>query len=291
MRKVLRTLSTEPNTSDVINITHSRSLSSISWINKSLLAVQSHTPFIQKLDLYLQQAAAPLPLTVYVFASIIISCLGFICSLLLTKNIIFQIIIAGGAGSIVPFSIFLKRKRRMSTFERQLPDALDMITRALKAGHALSSGMQMVANEFEDPIGGEFDITIKQVNYGISLHDALKNLSKRIDSKDLPFFTLAVLIQKQYGGNLSEVLENISYLVRERFKLRGRIKTLAAEGVYSCIFLCCLPFLITLIIYVVSKEYIIVLLTDPLGKILITFASVMMALGILVMKKMISIKV
>ncbi len=291
IRRVLKSLSAEAYKNEIVNIMRKRSLSSIPWLNRGLLSVQARTPVIKQLDHFVMQADVTLPLSVFILLSLVLFLIGFASVLKISKNYYISFFIAGLISIIPFFYISFKRKRRMRKFERQLPDALDMIARALRAGHAFSSGMQMVADEFEDPLGSEFDTTVSQINYGVSFQDALKSLSKRIDCPDLKFFAISIIIQRQSGGNLAEILENISGIIRERFKLRNRIKALSAEGKLSAIILVALPFFIVLFLAFLAPDYIKVLILDPLGRVMITISLIMIACGILFMKKIISIKI
>ncbi|MGA1839209.1 MAG: type II secretion system F family protein [bacterium] len=291
IRKVLRALSAEAYRKEIVNITRKRSLSNIPWLNKGLLSIQARSSLMKRLDLFLQQADVTFPLAVFILLSIIPALIGFILAIKLSKSYVMAVSISTGIG-IAPFLYTSqKRKQRMRKFERQFPDALDMIARALRAGHAFSQGMQIVAEEFDDPLGSEFENTVNQINYGISFQDALKSLSNRIDCPDLKLFAISIIIQRQSGGNLAEILENISYLIRERFKLRNKIRALSAEGKLSAIILISLPFFIALGIFLTTPEYIKILVTDPIGKVMIIICMVMMIIGVLVMKKIIAIKV
>jgi tight adherence protein B len=149
----------------------------------------------------------------------------------------------------------------------------------------------MVAEEFDNPVGVEFDKTMNEINFGVDVTEALKNLSNRVDCLDLNFFIISVIIQRETGGNLAEILENIARLIRERFKLHGRIRVLAAEGKLSAIILIALPFFVAFVISILNPEYIGTLITDPIGHILIAIAIIMMTLGIFIMIRMIKIKV
>jgi tight adherence protein B len=168
---------------------------------------------------------------------------------------------------------------------------MDMLARSLKAGHAFTGGLQMVGQEFPDPAGTEFSKTLDEINFGVAYEDALKNLSSRIDSDDLKLFVISVIIQRTSGGNLAEILESIGHLIRERFKLKGHVKTLCAEARLSAYILVGLPFCIGLMIYFVNPTYIVLLFTDPIGHAMLIFAGIMMVLGIITMKNMVQIKV
>ncbi len=154
----------------------------------------------------------------------------------------------------------------MAKFERQLPEGLDLIARSLRAGHAFTLGMRMAADEYDDPLGPELKLALDEINFGISVEEALKDLAERIDCPDLRYFIVSVILQRETGGNLAEILENISSLIRERFKFRGKVKALSAEGKLSAIILLALPFFVFLALRFTSPEYIETLFTDPIGK-------------------------
>ena len=149
----------------------------------------------------------------------------------------------------------------------------------------------MVADEMDDPIGDEFDKTLNEINFGVGVSEALKNLANRIDCLDLKFFVIAVVIQRETGGNLAEILENSARIIRERFKLHGRIRILAAEGKLSAIILMGLPFMTAFVLLLANPDYIKILTRDSFGRILAGVALSLMILGVLSMKKMIAIKV
>jgi tight adherence protein B len=184
-----------------------------------------------------------------------------------------------------------KRHKRMQQIEQQLPDALDLISRALKAGHAFPSGLQMVSEEAKDPIASEFGIVHDEVNFGVAVPTALTNLANRVPSTDMRYFVIAVLIQRETGGNLTELLGNISSLIRERLKLLGKVRVLSAEGRMSAWILCALPFVLAGVINLIHPKFMAVLWTDPMGLKMIYAALVMMMLGALWMRKIIRIRV
>ena len=198
----------------------------------------------------------------------------------------------GGLGLLLPYKILArKRKRRLKKFEKQLPDALDLLSRGLKAGHAFPTGLQQVAKEMPDPLGTEFLKTFTEFNHGLDLNTALLNLCKRIDLRDLNFFTTAVLIQRETGGNLTEILEKISILIRERFTLRDQIKALTAEGRLSGVILLILPPLLAGILMLVNPSYESQLFTHPTGRILCGVGLGFQTLGMWCIHKIVNIKV
>ena len=198
----------------------------------------------------------------------------------------------GGLGLIIPYKLLVRRrKRRLKKFEKQLPDALDLLARGLRAGHAFPTGLQQVAKEMPDPLGTEFFKTFREFNHGLDLNTALLNLCDRIDLRDLSFFTTAVLIQRETGGNLTEILEKISILVRERFKLRDQIKALTAEGRLSGVILLILPPLLAGVLMLVNPKYMSQLFTHPTGLKLCAVALGFQLLGMWCIHKIVNIKV
>ncbi len=188
-------------------------------------------------------------------------------------------------------AIFNARERRMTQIEQQLPDALDLMGRAMLAGHAFPSALKMVGEEMAQPVAGEFRIVFDEINYGIPIQDAMSNLATRVPSTDLRYFVISVLIQRETGGNLAELLGNISALIRARLKLLGTVRVLSAEGVLSAKILTALPFVLGLVINLVNPGFLQQLWTDPVGIKLVWFALIMMAVGIFWMWRIIRIRI
>ena len=198
----------------------------------------------------------------------------------------------GGLGLIIPYKILVRRrKRRLKKFEKQLPDALDLLARGLRAGHAFPTGLQQVAKEMADPLGTEFFKTFTEFNHGLDLNTALLNLCERIDLRDLSFFTTAVLIQRETGGNLTEILEKISILIRERFKLRNQIEALTAEGRLSGLILLLLPPVLAGLLMVFNPKYESQLFLHPMGQVLCVVALGFQLVGMYWIHKIVNIKV
>lgn len=198
----------------------------------------------------------------------------------------------GGLGLSIPYVMLArKKKRRLQKFEKQLPDALDLLARGLRAGHAFPTGLQQVAKEMDDPLGMEFFKTFREFNHGLDLNTALLNLCYRIDLRALSFFTTAVVIQRETGGNLTEILEKISVLIRERFKLTSQIKALTAEGRLSGVILLILPPLLAGMLMVFNPKYESQLFLDPMGHVLIGVALGFQMLGMYWIHKIVNIKV
>jgi tight adherence protein B len=287
VRRRLRILSSTEYENESIDILRKDLLSDVRWLNQVLLSFR----WTDKLHRLLQQADAQYTLGVYILVSLLMAAVGFLVGSLITFNRSVLIPFACLVG-MVPFAyIYLKKRRRMEKFQRQLPNALELMARALKAGHAFTGGLKMVADELGDPIGIEFAKVLHEINFGVGIPDALKNLPDRIDCPDLRFFIISVIVQRETGGNLAEILEKIAHLIRERFKLQGHIHVLASEGKLSAVILIALPFVIALTLYVLNPGYIRTLFIDPIGRFLIAFALGMMLMGAFVMKRMVEIKV
>jgi tight adherence protein B len=272
---------------ELIDVSRKRSFSQIPWLNRVLSGLR----WTERIHRVLEMANLPYPLGFYVLLSFLLVAVGYLIGSLLTSTFLFILTGATVLGVIPFLYIYVKKGKRMQKFQVQLPDALDLMARSLRAGHALSGGLKMVADEFGDPIGAEFGKTLNEVNLGVGVPEALKNLSHRVDCIDLKFFITSILIQRETGGNLVEILENIARLIRERFKLYGRIRVLAAEGKFSAIILVALPFFIAFVIFLLNPGYIRTLIEDPIGPVFIAISLFLMTLGIITITRMIKIKV
>jgi tight adherence protein B len=192
----------------------------------------------------------------------------------------------------MPFCwLLFRRKRRLKAFGSQLPDALEMIARTLRAGQSLAFGFNMVSTEMPAPIGTEFGRVFEEQNLGIPLDDSLRSLTERIPNLDLSFFVTALVLQRQTGGDLAEILDKIGMLIRDRFRIWGQIQSLTGEGRLSGIVLLALPFVLLLAVYRLNPDYIMVLFRDPLGTRMLVVAAIMQILGALVIRKIVNIKV
>jgi tight adherence protein B len=201
-------------------------------------------------------------------------------------------LIPAAALALAPL-VFLhhRRAKRLKRIEAQLPEALDLMTRALRAGHAFSSGLQMIGEEMAEPIASEFRVVHDEVNFGVSLQQALTNLSERIPVTDLRYFVVAVLIQRDSGGNLTEVLGNLSRLIRERLKLLAKVRVLSSEGRLSAWVLGVMPFVLAGLMNVVNPEFMSLLWTDPIGIAIIKHMLILMAIGVLILRRIVRIHV
>jgi tight adherence protein B len=185
----------------------------------------------------------------------------------------------------------VKRTRRLRTFEEQFPEALDLISRALKAGHAFATGLKMAADELPEPVGPEFRKTFDEQNFGLPMKDALDNLAHRIPILDVRFFVTAVLIQRETGGNLSEILENLGFVVRERFKILRQVRVYTAHGRFTGYVLLALPAVLGIALSFINPEHMNLLFREPMGHMLLVIALVMQVIGFLWIKQVIKIEV
>jgi tight adherence protein B len=184
-----------------------------------------------------------------------------------------------------------KRRARLKKFASQLPDALELVARALRAGHSLAAGLHVVAEEMPAPVAKEFGRVYEEQNLGIPLEEALRSITERVPNLDLRFFVTSVAIQRQTGGDLAEILDKIGHVIRERYKILGQVKALTAEGRLSGLVLIALPFGLFLMMLHTKPDYISLLWTDPLGIKMSIFALVLQVLGAYAIKKIVDIKV
>lgn len=201
--------------------------------------------------------------------------------------------IGGGIiGAWLPFAFLrIKRTRRMRAFEEAFPEALDLVSRALKAGHAFATGLKMVADEMPEPIGPEFRKTFDEQNFGLPLKDALTNLTVRIPLLDVRFFSTAVLIQRETGGNLSEILENLAHVVRERFKILRQVRVYTAHGRLTGYVLLGLPAFLAIALAFINPEHMQLLFTERLGHMMLGATVIMQTVGYFWIKQVVKIEV
>lgn len=248
-------------------------------------------PRIHQLDRLILQSGLRLSVAGFIGLMLLVAAGGAVFALLASLPT-FAVIAIGVAAGLVPLLYMQGAKHnRMIAIEQQLPDALDLMGRAMMAGHAFPSALQMVGDEMPDPIASEFRIVFDEINYGISAQEALTNLTTRVPSTDLNYFVIAVLIQRETGGNLAELLGNISALIRARLKLLGAVRVLSAEGRLSAWILTILPFALAFVLQLLNPKFLSVLWTDPTGQKMVGVAMCMMAVGIFAMSRIIKIRV
>ena len=218
--------------------------------------------------------------------------IAFVGGLIFRGKLFDALLIAAFSATVLPYLVLrILRARRQKRFSAQFPDGLDMIVRSLRAGHPVPIAITMVAREMSDPIGSEFGIVADEITYGSDLESALRNLYFRIGQDDLPLFVTAVAIQGSTGGNLSEILENLSKVIRERFKMRRKIRALAAEGRASALILSSLPIMMFLIIQVVAPDFYASVWHEDITKTALMIAGGWMGIGNLIMYRLVNFRI
>lgn len=243
------------------------------------------------LALFFQQADSSITFQTFLLISAGCAILGVAVSAIARAPValypVFSLLMA-----LLPLGWMLwRRKSRFHKFETQLPEALELLARALRSGHSLNSGLFLVSEEMPAPISTEFNIAYEEQNLGIPIEKALKGMLKRMPNLDLKFFVTAVAIQRQTGGDLAEILDKIGYVIRERFKILGLVKALTGEGRLSGAVLMAMPIAIFIAVYYLNTEYVMLLFTTEMGKQMVAGGIVMQILGAICIKKIIDIKV
>jgi tight adherence protein B len=270
-----------------IDLMKKNQMSEVPLFNR-LLSNFSQSNQLQKV---IRQADLKLNVSTFVLLTLVLGTGGYLLSTQLIQFLALNLL-AGAVACAIPFLFILaKRKKRFRRFERLFPDALDLLTRAVKAGHAFNTGIEMIAQEMPDPVGKEFQITFDEQNFGLPLKQALFNMIDRIPLLDLKFFTTAVLMQKETGGNLAEILMNLSHLIRERFKIQGEIRTYSAQGRLTGYILTCIPLAMGFTISFLNWNYIKPLLFTQTGHYMLAIAVFGQLLGYIFIRKIVNIKI
>src|ERR1043165_3388786 len=262
-------------------------MSEIPSLNRALLQLQVATRLKRVLD----QADLEITVTRLMMFSLMAGMLAGLAASMIAVPLL-VVIVCGLFGSLIPFiHVFWKRKKRLDKFLEHLPDALELMSRALSAGHAFSEALHMVSMEMPEPISKEFRKTYEEQNLGLSLKLALENLTQRMPLLDLRLCVTAVMIQRETGGNLAEILEKVSYTIRERFRILGDLKTLTTSSRMSAWLLCGLPIFVAVAVTVLNPDYMSVLWKDPRGHYLIAIALTMQITGMLIVRKILKIQI
>jgi tight adherence protein B len=262
-------------------------MSEIPWVNQLLVRVQAALQLKRMLD----QADLHITPSRLVMFSMMAGMLAALTVSVVSASVVLMVAFGFMAASLPFMHVWWKRKKRFDAFLEHLPDALDLMSRALSAGHAFSEALDMVSAEMPEPIATEFRKTYEEQNLGLSLKLALENLTHRMPLLDLRMCVTAVLIQRETGGNLAEILEKVAYTIRERFRIMGDLKTLTTSSRMSAWLLCGLPIGVALVITVMNPEYMSVLWKDSRGHYLIGAAMIMQVTGMLIVRKILRIKI
>jgi len=248
-------------------------------------------PGMRALSQVIEQSGKSIPAYRIVLTSILLAVAGALVAWVMTR-VLFVAIAAGAMATIIPYmKIVTDRNKRLAKFEEQLPDALDVITRAMRAGHPFVDAVKLVGEELEEPVAKEFELTFADINYGNDTRVALLNLLERVPSVNVLVLVTSVLVQRDVGGNLTEILEKISSVIRSRFRFQRRVRTLSAEGRLSAWILALIPFVLFVMLQVSAPNYLVMLTDDPLGHKLIAGAFALMVVGLLWIRHIIRIQV
>ena len=243
------------------------------------------------LDLLFEQADTSLTIPKFMMISGILAVGGFGLSLVVHIHPALVPLVVLFTGSLPLLWLRMRRKRRLKAFATQLPDALEMLARSLRAGQSLAFGFNMVSTEMPPPINKEFGRVFEEQNLGIQFDDTLRGMTERIPNLDLKFFVTALVLQRQTGGDLAEILDKIGSLIRDRFRIWGQVQALTGEGRLSGVVLLALPFVLFIAVYQLNPDYIMTLFRDPMGTKMLAIAVAMQIVGALVIRKIVNIKV
>ncbi len=241
--------------------------------------------------LLFEQSDSPIGFETFTAISIVAATLGAAIAAIARAPVPIYPVAAICTGILPLFWLLFRRKSRFKKFAMQLPDALELIARALRSGHSLASGLHVVVQEMPEPISVEFRKAYEEQNLGVPLERALKNILKRMPNLDLKFFVTAVAIQRQSGGDLAEILDKIGHIIRERFRIMGQVQALTGEGRISGVVLMGLPIALFFAVFYINQEYVMLLFTEPLGRKMIAVAAVMQVLGAITINKIVQIKI
>ena len=242
-------------------------------------------------ELLFEQADTSLTVGKLAVASVILGLAGGVVAVAMKSPAATAPLAAIAAGSLPMFWLLYRRKSRLKAFSTQLPEALEMLARVLRSGQSLGFGFNAVATEMSAPIGKEFGRIFEEQNLGVAMDDSLRAMCERVPNLDLQFFATAVILQRQTGGDLSEILDKIGALIRERFRILGQVAALTGEGRLSGVVLMALPLVLFVVVYHLNADYVSQLFIDPAGKKMLAVAVFMQILGAIVIKKIVDIKV
>ena len=257
------------------------------WIE----ALAARLPSLRTVDRMLQQAGMSWTLQTFVLLT-----LGFgvglaLSGLMLTRSFLGALVIAA-IGALMPYMfVRFRRGKRLGAFEEQLPESIELIGRALRAGHPLSSGFKMAADDSPEPIAGELRRVFEEQRFGLPVPDSLLNLADRMGLMDVRILVTAILIQREVGGNLAEILDNLAKVVRERFTIRRQLRVFTAQGRMTGYLLAFLPFGLFAILWSMNADYMRILFTDPMGKQVVIIGLVMQVVGYFWIRNVVNIEI
>ncbi|MGK5080385.1 type II secretion system F family protein [Janthinobacterium sp. HLX7-2] len=275
------------DSSKAVSITKERPLSP----NPGLQGLLEALPGVKLLDRLLLQSGKSWNVGKFLGYSLLAWLVGLVMLSLFSLPLYIRLALTLASAALPYFMVTRAKASRQSRIEQQLPDALDLMGRAMRAGHAFPTALKMVGDEMNGPLADEFRAVFDEVNFGVSMSDALTNLATRVPSADLRYFVIAVLIQRETGGNLTELLTSISAIIRDRLKLLGQVRVLSAEGRMSAWILGLLPFGAALMMHLMNPQFLALLYTDRGGRKMVVVALSLLVLGVLVIRKIVRIRV
>ncbi len=256
-----------------------------------LVPLASRIPAFEDAQLMLEQAGSSMSLARFLTISVGLALALGLGVLVLTLQWI-PGVVATAVGAASPWLVFRhKRKKRFDKFEEQLPEAIDMLGRAIRAGHPLSSGLKMVSDEAGEPVASEFRRTHEEHRFGLAFEDAMLAMADRVKIVDVRILVTAILIQREVGGNLAEVLDNLAHVIRARFTIRRQLRVYTAQGRFSGYVLALLPIAVGAAVYSLNPPYVMLLFTDPLGKLMVVTAVIFQLIGFLWIRKIVNIEI
>jgi tight adherence protein B len=262
-------------------------MSSVPWLHRLMLQWSWST----KLQDYLMQSGWAIKPAKLLLMSAILGLGSYLVSSYLLTHFYFSLPIAAAAAAVPFVVVTIKRQMRLRKFEEHFPEALDLLGRAVRAGHAFTTGLEMISKESPEPLAGEFRTTFEEQNFGLPLRDALLNLTERVPIIDVRFFVTALLIQKETGGNLAEILDGLARVIRDRFRIYREVRVRTAQGRLTAGILIALPIFMMLVLSVLNPKYIGVLFTDPKGPFVLATAAIMQVVGSAILWKIIHFEV
>ena len=256
-----------------------------------LRPIAARMPALQDAELMLQQAQVSWSLPTLILMSMGMAMALGLFTLTVSRSLLIALPLAIIGASLPMLYVRWRRSRRLAQFEELLPESIDLVGRALRAGHPLSAGFKMAADDGAEPVAGEFRRVFEEQRFGLPLQDSLLGMADRISLVDVRILVTAILIQREVGGNLAEILDNLAAVIRSRFTIRRQIKVYTAQGRMTGYLLALLPFMLFGILYTINPEYMSVLFTDPIGKVLVAVALVMQLAGFFWIRKIVNIEI
>ncbi len=281
------TRSSDPMSRGPDSLFRESKISEIAWLEPVVQAL----PQISDLRLLLEQANIGWSAGTFLALTVGMAFSTGTSIYVLTGNVLY-FIAAAAIGAFGPLAyVRRKKRRRIEAFEEGFPEAIDLLARSIRAGHAFATGLKVVAEEAQDPVASEFRHVFEEQKFGLPLEESLLGLGDRIDLVDIRIFVTAILVQRDVGGNLAEILDKISYTIRERFMIQRQIRVYTAQGRMTGYLLAALPIIMGFLIWMLNQEYMSILFTEPVGRLLIAAAVILQIIGFFVIRRIVDIEI